>query len=213
METVNTGQMIDGVGPESGIRVSGARVVPAHRSRWLSLALVAALAVVFAIARPQPVLAEPTEQEVKAALIFNITRFVEWPATGFDSPGAPLVIAIMGRDGVSDVLVPMLLGKSVNGRDVDVRHVRTIEEARKCHVLYVAGSEKRRAAATLKAMGNASTLTVSDIDHFAERGGHINLVLEDQRVHVIVNLTSVTGCHLKISAKLLSLAEIVGGPS
>jgi hypothetical protein len=205
--------MIDRVDLQSGRRVSGANVRPAHGSRWLSRALVAALAVVFAVARPQPALAEPTEQEVKAALIFNITRFVEWPVKAFDSPGAPLVIAIMGRDGVSDVLGPMLQGKSVNGRPLEVRLVRTVEEAGKCHVLYVAGSEKRRIVAILKSMGKTSTLTVADIEHFAERGGHINLVLEDQRVHVMVNLASVTGCRLSISAKLLSLAQIVGAAS
>jgi hypothetical protein len=64
--------------------------------------------------------------------------------------------------------------------------------------------------AILKALRRSSTLTVSDLEHFAERGGHINLLLVDQRVHVIVNLTSAEDCRLKISAKLLTLARIVG---
>ena len=180
------------------------RLVPG--SRWLSLALVAALAVV----RPHPALAAPTEQEVKAALIFNFTRFVEWPATAFGSPDASLVVATVGQDEVSRVLEPMLLHKYVNGHPLEVRRVRTMDEARKCHVLYVASSEKKRVDAILKALRGTSTLTVAEIEHFAERGGHINLVLEDQRVHVIVNLASAEDCHLKISAKLLSLAQIVG---
>jgi hypothetical protein len=176
--------------------------------RWL--ALVAALVAAFAVARPQPALAEPTEEEVKAALIFNITRFVEWPATAFDSPSAPLIVAIMGQDDVSDVLEPLLLRKNVNGHPIEVRRVRTADDARKCHVLYVASSERRRSDVILKALRGASTLTVADIANFAERGGHINLALEDRRVRVFVNPTSAEDSHLTISAKLLSLAQIVG---
>ena len=56
----------------------------------------------------------PTEQEVKAALIFNITRFVVWPAEAFGSASAPLVVAILGQDDVGDVLEKMLQRKSVD---------------------------------------------------------------------------------------------------
>jgi hypothetical protein len=167
------------------------------------------IAAMLATAWPPSALAQPTEQEVKAALIFNITRFVEWPANAFASPAAPLVVAILGQDDVSDVLEPMVLQKSVNGHPLVVRRVRTVEEARKCHVLYVASSEKKRADAILEAVGDASTLTVADIENFAKRGGHVNLVLDDQRVQVFVNPSRAEESHLKISAKLLSLAHIV----
>jgi len=180
-----------------------------HGSRWLALALLAA----FAMGQTRPVAAqpaEPAEQQVKAALIFNITRFVEWPALTFSTPGAPLLIAIMGSDGVSEALEPMVQGKSVDGHPLQVRHMHASEDASKCQVLYIAASEKRRVAAILKTLGITSTLTVADIDHFAERGGHINLALVDQRVHIIVNLAGIQDSRLKMSAKLLSLADIVG---
>jgi uncharacterized protein DUF4154 len=92
-----------------------------------------------------------------------------------------------------------------------VRRLQATNDIDNVHVLYVANSEKRRLAAILKTLGDASTLTVADFEHFADRGGHVNLLFVDQRVHVIVNLTSAEDCHLKLSAKLLSLAQIVGG--
>lgn len=147
---------------------------------------------------------------MKAALIFNITRFVEWPAGVFSSLNAPLVVAIMGRDNVSDVLDRMLPRKVVDGHPLEVRRVQTVEEARKCQVLYVASSEKRHAEKILEDIRGSSTLTIADIEGFAEHGGHINLVLEDQRVRVFVNPTSAEASHLAISAKLLSLAQVVG---
>lgn len=181
-----------------------ARVRPVRGTHWLALVLA------LAMARPQPALADPTEQEVKAALVLNIAHFVQWPATAFGTPSAPLVVTILGRDELSDVLEPLLRGKSVDGHPFELRRVRNVEDVRNCHMLYVAGSEKRRVDAILKALRGSSILTVSDLEHFAERGGHINLLLVDQRVHIIVNLTSAEDFHLKISAKLLSLARIVG---
>lgn len=178
-------------------------------SRCLALALVAALTAAFAVARPTPAFAVPTEYMVKAALVFNIMRFVEWPATSFPTADTPLVLAIMGQDEVSDAL-RALRGQTVNGHPLEVRRVLTVEDARKCHVLYVAGSETRRANDIIKALRGASTLTVADIQHFAERGGQINMVFEDQRVRVFVNPASAEESRLKISAKLLSLAQIVG---
>jgi hypothetical protein len=135
---------------------------------------------------------------------------VGWPAAVFASPGAALVIAFMGHDEVTDVLGPMLAHKSVEGHPIEVRHVYTAEEARRCQVLYLARSESKRIDSVLKALRSANTLTVSGIEHFAERGGHINLVLKDQRVRVFVNPASAEDSHLTISAKLLSLAQIVG---
>jgi hypothetical protein len=174
---------------------------------WRGVGLLAALALLFS----RPALAEPTEQEIKAALIFNITRFVEWPATSFRAPGAPLVVAILGQDEVSDVLEPMLHHKTVGGHPLEVRWVQNAADARGCQLLYVAASEERRVASILHDVRGQATLTVAGIDHFADQGGHINLVVEDQRVRVLVNPTSAGASHLKISAKLLSLARIVGG--
>jgi len=176
---------------------------------WAALALLGALAL--ALLCPRPARAEPTEQEVKAALIFNITRFVEWPAASFRTPGAPLVVAILGQDDVSDVLEPMLRHKTVDGHPLEVRRVHAAGDARGCQVLYVAASEERRVGAILEDASGKATLTVSGIEHFAEQGGHVNLVVEDRRVRVLVNPMSAADSHLKISAKLLSLARIVGG--
>lgn len=169
------------------------------------------VAVALLATGPMLALAEPTEQEVKAALIFNVARCVEWPATAFSSPSAPLVVAIIGQDAVSDALQQMLQQKFIGGHPLEVRLVHTADEARKCHVLYVASSEKGGADKLLQTLHGASTLTVSDINKFAERGGHINLVLKDRHVRVLVNPTNVESSHLKVSSKLLSLAQIVGG--
>jgi hypothetical protein len=44
---------------------------------------------------------------------------------------------------------------------------------------------------------------------FAEHGGMIQFSLEDQRVHFEINLDAASRAGLKISSKLLALAQIV----
>jgi len=62
---------------------------------WFLCALAAA--VLFrAIAAAQS--DQPGEYEVKAAFLFNFTKFLEWPDGSFDSPHAPIVIGIIGED-------------------------------------------------------------------------------------------------------------------
>jgi hypothetical protein len=52
-------------------------------------------------------------------------------------------------------------------------------------------------------------LTVSDIDGFAEAGGTMQFVMQENRVHFVVNLDAATQSKLRVSAKLLALARVI----
>jgi hypothetical protein len=52
-------------------------------------------------------------------------------------------------------------------------------------------------------------LTVSDIDGFAEAGGAIQFVVQENRVRFVVNLEVATQNRLRVSAKLLALARVI----
>ena len=52
-------------------------------------------------------------------------------------------------------------------------------------------------------------MTVGDTDTFTAEGGIINFKIEGGTVHLQINLEAARRQQLQISAKLLSLAEIV----
>ena len=52
-------------------------------------------------------------------------------------------------------------------------------------------------------------MTVSDIDGFAEAGGLMQFVIEENRVRFLVNLDVAKQSKLRVSAKLLALAHVV----
>jgi len=54
-----------------------------------------------------------------------------------------------------------------------------------------------------------SILTVGEMEGFALRGGMIELFTERNRVRFRVNLVAAKAANLRISSKLLELAEVV----
>ena len=155
----------------------------------------------------------PGEYEVKAAFLLNFAKFVEWPDSSFDGPQAPIVFGVIGGDHqLAFNLRRLSAGEKVQGRDVVIREGRFGDDLRSCHVLFVGASERQRAAQILASLQDASVLTVSDIDGFAEAGGAMQFVTQENRVHrvhFIVNLDAATQSKLRVSAKLLALAHLV----
>jgi YfiR/HmsC-like len=152
---------------------------------------------------------QPSEYEVKAAFLFNFTKFVEWPDGSFDDSLSPIVIGIIGDDPFGDGLVSTVAGQKVQGRSIVIRKQRFGEDLRHCHVLFISASERQRSAQILAGLHEASVLTVSDIDGFADAGGAMQFVMQENRVHFVVNLDATTQSKLRVSAKLLALARVI----
>ncbi len=75
--------------------------------------------------------------------------------------------------------------------------------------LFISRPAADRPEAMLAALKNRPILTVSDAAGFAERGGMIRFVTEQNRIRLQVNLAAVEAAHLTLSSKLLRVAEIV----
>jgi hypothetical protein len=168
--------------------------------------VIAALALA-----PTPVLAaaQPSEQEVKAAFLYHFAQYVEWPAAAFDSPSSPLVLGVVGDGGFLPAINSAVADKSVAAHRIVVKAVRTTAEMSGCHMIFVAPSEISRLPAILDALDALPVLTVGDAEGFAQAGGDIGLVIEDGKVGFQINPGAARYAGLKISSKLLRLAEIV----
>jgi hypothetical protein len=76
-------------------------------------------------------------------------------------------------------------------------------------MVFIPVTEKDEAGKILRSLTGSSTLTVGETEGFAATGGVINLTVEKSEVHFEVNRLAADRAHLKISAKLLSLARII----
>jgi len=190
------------------LRVSLCRLLfPRRMAGSLALSVLAALLFVCAASGQSE---QPSEYDVKAAFLFNFTKFVEWPESSFDDSHSPIVLGIIGDDPFGDSLPRMIAGQQVQGRSIVIRKERLGDDLRRCHILFVSASERQHRAQILASIEPSSVLTVSDIDGFAEAGGVIEFVTEENRVRFVVNLEAATESKLRMSAKLLALARIIG---
>ncbi len=149
------------------------------------------------------------EYQVKAFFLYNLARYVEWPAQNFKAPGDPIVICIFGRNPFGKALGEAIDGKTVEGRAFIIRQIPEIQPNCNCHILFVNSSEKERYQAAASRLQGSGILTVGETPGFAADGGVVNFKLEDEKVRFEINTEVAVREHLHISSKLLRLAEIV----
>lgn len=148
------------------------------------------------------------EYDVKAAFLYNFVTFTDWPADAFNSPDSPYVIGVLGTDPFGTALDEIVDGEQIKGRPLVVRRFARLEEAARCHILFISASETRRLKEILQRLKGQPVLTVGDLPGFAQAGGGIAFTATTQ-VGLVINQSALHQAHLAISSKLLRLAQLV----
>jgi YfiR/HmsC-like len=149
-----------------------------------------------------------TEVTLKGAFLFNFARFTEWPAETFHADSTVSACVLGDRD-IADALSRTVAGKQVSGRSVAVTLVAPDAPLPACHVLYLSSVVERRIDDILSTVRELPVLTVSDADAFAQRGGIVQMFVEDGKMKFRVNARSAKRARLALSSRLLALAELV----
>jgi YfiR/HmsC-like len=159
---------------------------------------------------------KPTEYEVKATYLSNFGKFAEWPAV---PPGAQdqaggttdsFNICVLGTDPFGSALTRAVTGESINRVPMAAKRISKVQDAvAGCRILFIGSSEDGKLKAILAALGNASVLTVGESPAFAQRGGMIQFVLDNNHIRFEVNLAAVQRARLTLSSELTKLATVV----
>jgi hypothetical protein len=149
------------------------------------------------------------EQRVKAAFLYQFASYVEWPAQSFAQPDTPVTIAVMGAEQLAAELKQLSAGRTVGGRKVEVRQVRPGETLAGVHILFVGSAESARLAQVVQAAKARPVLIVTEADGALSQGGMINFVIVERRVRFEVALDSVEKSGLRLSSRLLAVAQQV----
>jgi len=158
---------------------------------------------------PAAVAQQAQEHEVKAAFLFKFPAFVEWPDG--TAPGRPFVIAVAGAPDVAAELARIAEGRQIHGRAVRVRALGEGESAAGVQVLFV-GRDSPRLRELARALAGAPTLIVSEAPAGLEQGAMINFVPSEGRVRFDVAPAAAERSGLRLSSRLLAVAQSVRGP-
>jgi hypothetical protein len=151
----------------------------------------------------------PLEQRVKAAFLYQFASYVEWPALAFAQPDTPVTIGVMGAEQLAAELKQLSAGRTVGGRKVEVRQVRPGETLAGINILFIGSTENARLAQVVQTAKSRAMLVVTEADGALYQGSMINFVIVDRRVRFEVALDSVERSGLKLSSRLLAVAQQV----
>jgi hypothetical protein len=160
-----------------------------------------------------PVQAQPPavpEYDVKAAFVYNFAKFAEWPEAAFRDPQTPLSVCIIGR-GPAERSFEAIRDKQIKRRDVIVLANDEIRSVRACHILFLAGTDRRRTVQILESLKGAPVLTIGETSEFSEQDGVITFLSVDNKVRFEINQNAAKRAGLAISSQLLRMADKIKG--
>lgn len=147
------------------------------------------------------------EYELKAGVLYHIIEYVEWPAGALSNDSPAIRIGLVGQIPFADAL-EVLNGKTIQGRELQVKRVSDPQATASCQVLFIGASEKPRISEIVAEVKDRPVLTVSEFEGFVEQGGMVNLIAGPNHIVMEINRQVAKRARLSMSSQLLKVAKV-----
>ena len=149
------------------------------------------------------------EYYLKAAYLYNFARLVEWPERAFNHPESPIRVCLIGQNPFGQAL-ETIQNKKIKNRTLKITTDVDIQSVSDCHILFVGDQNKDALEDILEITNKHPILTVSELENFAHKKGHIRLFLAgSENLSLEINLEVLEQTGLRISSRVLTLAKII----
>jgi hypothetical protein len=149
------------------------------------------------------------EYQLKAAFLYNFTKFTEWPVARLPEPDSPIVIGVFRSNPFEAELENAVKNRKVNGREIIVKTVESVQTAKATHLLFIPAAEDEGLNDLLPALRTEGILTVGESSAFAKLGGILTFALEGDKLRFEINMDAADRAGLRVSAQLQKLAKAV----
>lgn len=145
------------------------------------------------------------ENEIKAAVIYNLLLFVQWP----ESVAAPGAFRFCVQDeGALTTALRAFERKKLHGRALEIHRInRGYEELDACSAVMVEAGSPGVLTRLVVAARNRPLLVIAEGTGVVERGAMIGLHTDGGRVTFDINLGAMKRSGLAPSSKILRLAR------
>lgn len=144
-----------------------------------------------------------SEYKLRAAYLYNFSKFIRWPDAAFESKDAAFVVGLLGEDAPME-MAELLNSRTIGAHPIQVRQYRLGENMDDCHLLYLESNQEWKPV--LRTLKSSRVITVGDAPSFADEGGAIQLLTIRKRLRFIINLKAPGFTGLDLDSRLLSLA-------
>lgn len=173
----------------------------------LGLAAAALLACAPAVGQGGAALS--LERKVKAAFLYKFLGYTEFPASALGKAGAPVVIGVVDADELAAELTRIVSARTVGTRPITVKLFREQEAPSGVHLLFVGGTDSAKVGNVLRSVAPAPVLLVTEAEDGLRQGSVINFRIVDERVRFDVSLVAAEKNSVKLSSRLLTVANQV----
>ena len=170
----------------------------------LVAALLAAWIAGTSAARPD------SDYRYKAAFVYGVIKFVEWPASALPAGSQPIRLAVLGEDALS-AFEAAFAGKTAAGHPIEVRGYARAKDLGPCEVLFIAQEAAQQARDALLSIRGRAVLTVSEPLAPGTPPTIIRLDVVNTKLVFDASLQTARDSGLKLSSNLLRLARTVDG--
>ena len=147
-----------------------------------------------------PSYASDQVNKIKAVFLFKFFDYVSWPTADEDDK----TLCTYGPHPFGKNL--SYIAKMQNGGNTKVISIPSLDQAGKCNVLYIHDNTSKK---QLSNTSMKNTLIVSSSNDSLENGGVISMVEKSGRIRLYINLKEAEKKKLKISSRLLDIAEVL----
>lgn len=153
----------------------------------------------------------PAEHTLKAAYLYNFTRYIAWPDDAWPEGQQDFVIGVIGDNPFDTTLDQIAEKRLAQKRRLVVRYFKTLADYKPCHILFVAADSPADVhAAILRQTRNQPILVVGERAGYAEDGATVNFeLLPDGSIRIEMNIDAMNRGRMQTNAQLLKLATVV----
>jgi len=151
-----------------------------------------------------------TEYDLKAAYIYNFSKFVNWPSSSFEDESDDFEIVVYGSSPITEVLYKALKNRKIRGRSISIKVIYDLKNLGDAEILFVSKDMQKDIKNIVNICEGSPILIIGDIlEGFCQSGGIINFTQKSSKYRFEINNQAAQRAGLKISSKLLALARIV----
>ncbi len=146
---------------------------------------------------------------VKAGFVYNFVKFVAWPGDRAITKSTNIDVCVIGDSPMNNT------GHIFKTASTERLKMNLVNEPswrnaiKHCHIVVISDDQAGKLPEMMLGFKKEPVLTVSEIENFAQSGGIMQFVTEDNKIQLIVNLKAAKEAGLSIDAQLLEIAKQV----
>ena len=149
---------------------------------------------------------ERSVHEVYSMMVFNFTKYVQWP--DYNASGE-FVIGVIGNTEVYNTLNSWYGGKPRGSKTYVIKKFNSATEMTDCNVVFIDKTKSAEFEGVKAKIHGKGTLLITDKNGLGLRGSGINFKSEGGKLMFELNQKVLEGANLKVSSSLSSMAILI----